>query len=767
MNNTILRGLFGLLLLSAVGCQGQENPSAPPAESGSSEIRQSETAVPVEISTDPIDPTVEAVSAATPTISPTQIPVPEPQPISLPGLEEDELTLPDLPPHSYYDLVERGVELNLWDFPQGIIQVMRFMVGEQSSLPLPAESAGHSMSGVLRSAADLLADPLTSEADRAEIERLFQRLVPGQDALDLLSEPADSAEATNKMVRANLAQQGDTCADLASGGYDVGEVTKAGITCFKFKETEVNGETVRVYYPKYFEAQEQLMSFVDTALEASVESLTAYDDAGLIGDANVIFSLKPDSDDKSTVGAQIPFNDGQSCPLVLYPASNPSENIDVFKQTLAHEFYHCYQEWNFDVGSYDVNKWWLEGSAEYFSNVVYPDVNDELSRISDFEVSSVSKTILEMDYENFLFFQHLGNSIGDQEIDYLLGQIAAQKNSKSGQQAALAAYPNMGEIFQDFVVTFFSTGIQDSGGLFIQPVLMGVTKLIKIGDRGDYPMTVRAFQVGRYGLIYEEEKRFMQEIVVSGDGFYSAAIKEERMDRSKWSDLPKEIRSKCDGPVKYLQIVTTIQEKYTYTVKVNEAERASCDPCLLGRWAIDNESFARRIEELFVANAGVDLGGLTLKVEVSGADYVTFQEDGKFTTQRIGFKQVMTVNGMSVGGGLGVSTDARGGGEYAADGDFLTVMSIASNVDEVTATFNDDAPIETAVLQDDSATFTGPFGTYTTEQPNELDDRQSNLAPYPYLCDAQTLTMMVPDFGEIQLNRTDEIPPTPVPTAAP
>ncbi|MDJ0754978.1 MAG: hypothetical protein QNJ45_15755 [Ardenticatenaceae bacterium] len=765
MNNTILRGLFGLLLLFAVGCQGQQSPSEPPAEGGPSEIRQPETAVPNEI---PTDPTVEAVPAATPTTNPTPIPVPEPQPILLPGLEEDELTLPDLPPHSYYDLVERGVELSLWDFPQGIIQVMRFMVGEQSSLPLPAESAGHSMSGVLRSAADLLADPLTSEADRAEIERLFQRLVPGQEALDLLSEPADRTEAANKMVRANLAHQGDSCADLAGAGYDVDEVTRANITCFKFKETEVNGETVRVYYPKYFEDQERLMAFVDTALEASAKSLTVYDDAGLIGDANVIFSLKPDADDKATLAAQIPFNEGENCPLVLYPASNPGESIDSFKQTIAHEFYHCYQEWNFDVGSYDVNKWWLEGSAEYFSNVVYPDVNDELSRIRDFEVSSVSKTILEMDYENFLFFQHLGNSIGDQEIDYLLGQIAAQKNSKSGQQAALAAYPNMGEIFQDFVVTFFSSGIQDSGGSRIQPVLMGVTKLIKIGDRGDYPMTVRAFQVGRFGLIYEQEKRFMQEVEVSGNGFYSAVVKEERMDRSKWSDLPKEIRSKCDEPVKYLQVVTTIQEKYTYTVKVNEAERASCDPCLLGHWAIDNESFARRIEALFAANAGADLGGLTLKVEVSGADYVTFQEDGKFTTQRVGFKQVMTVNGMRVGGGeLGVSTDAKGGGEYAADGDFLTVMSIVSNVDQVTATFNDDVPVETAVLQDDSATFTGPFGTYTTEQPNELDDSQSKLPPYPYLCDAQTLMMVVPDFGEIQLNRTDEIPPTPVPTAAP
>jgi hypothetical protein len=73
-----------------------------------------------------------------------------------------------------------------------------------------------------------------------------------------------------------------------------------------------------------------------------------------------------------TYNAITPTSDQQApvCQVIVYPRSI-AHGKESFQQTVAHELFHCFQVWNIPAGAgenYQGNKWWLEGTATYFSN---------------------------------------------------------------------------------------------------------------------------------------------------------------------------------------------------------------------------------------------------------------------------------------------------------------------------------------------------------------------------------------------------------------
>jgi hypothetical protein len=84
-------------------------------------------------------------------------------------------------------------------------------------------------------------------------------------------------------------------------------------------------------------------------------------------------------------------------PIVVYlPAIQENEqtkgapdDFGHFMQTIAHEMFHCYQVWNFPEQADDawsVQDWWGEGTANYFSNVVWPKVNARVDLAGQFRL---------------------------------------------------------------------------------------------------------------------------------------------------------------------------------------------------------------------------------------------------------------------------------------------------------------------------------------------------------------------------------------------
>src|SRR6185503_4641169 len=141
---------------------------------------------------------------------------------------------------------------------------------------------------------------------------------------------------------------------------------------------------------------------------------------------------------------------------------------------VAHDMFHCFQNQNlvYHPVDYAANQWWVEGTAVYFSNVVYPNVNVEYQFSSAFDAGYVNRSLFEMAYENFIFFQYLGGVANNGAIIGLI-QDMPRAGGVSAQRAYMAGYPGMDELFHEFAQAYLNGEIRDTSGppVPVSPIL--------------------------------------------------------------------------------------------------------------------------------------------------------------------------------------------------------------------------------------------------------------------------------------------------------
>jgi hypothetical protein len=769
---TVLRTflLLPLFLLVACDSEGPADPTATAAtgsEGPASPVAATATAGETgSISTAVPETPIAASDAPAPTPTATTEPTATPEPVIVDHLDGSETTMEPLPPASYLELLQSQVEAGEWSEVEGTIQLLKLLVGElePEQLPVSVEVVSESATGLIRHAQELLQDSDIDPADSAEIERLLNGIAPSQEALDLYSVPegdiregdAESdVESAKWQVMSRRQAQDAECADLVADGFRSDDVQ--GYPCFVYRETELNGFQYRVYYPRYWQddGDEEKLALVDTAMTALTDSAQTYSPLATIEDVNVIFSLRaPENEDWLAV--QSTFDLDEACPITLFPASN-ARGSDPFKQTIAHEVFHCVQDWNFTTSPYSQHKWWIEGSAEYFSNVVYPTTNDEHRFLRSFELSSRSSSLMEMSYHNFIFFQYLANQIGDAELIALLKNMSAAGGTSS-QAQVLANYGDMAGMFLDFTVSFMSEGVPDTGGGVIVLEHPAVSRLEPVDEENVEKFEVRPFVPARFGVSYVQERRFLQEALPGADGRHSMVDNTMRRDKSAWSDVPPEVRSSCDDDSIYALAVTSVDGNYTLEIDVGTMEEAECDPCLLGAWEVDHQSFNEYIARIA---ADTPAAGVSFSMEVTGGrQLVQFMEDGDMLTAREAFQ--LTLSGPEAPPMVS-TTDAEGGGEYSADGEILTFRNVVETTTHSTMVV-DGIPI--SVESNPQVTNVSIFGHTTTIEGSDLPETNSG-GQGEYVCTDDTLTITMQQYGDIKFNRVDELLPTPVPTPGP
>ena len=131
------------------------------------------------------------------------------------------------------------------------------------------------------------------------------------------------------------------------------------------------------------------MEAVYDTLDAMAESTEVFIgfNALTVKDVNLVFSLLPHPAGRKTNAAQYYFDkDNKACPLAVFPRMLEYPTA-VYQQIIAHEMFHCVQDWSFPQTSpyRGAHDWWLEGTASYFSNVVYPEVNYEHGYLDPFD----------------------------------------------------------------------------------------------------------------------------------------------------------------------------------------------------------------------------------------------------------------------------------------------------------------------------------------------------------------------------------------------
>jgi hypothetical protein len=423
--------------------------------------------------------------------------------------------------------------------------------------------------------------------------------------------------ATRSMANTPSFVPGDeiACASLSA---KTAKIKELGITnCLEYSHREVNGVILKVYQPSEWKASGGWgTKFLTPAQEAVEASALVYTQLGHLNDVYVVFA-------QNKVGAGDAYADGGpdfhggegTCILTIYTASD-SLKIDEFHQVVAHEMFHCFQFRNLPaqmrVGPPAYN-WWVEGSADYFSNVVYPKVNNEWGQhLADFDARSPFTPITQMAYSNAIFFQYLGNEIGNRGIIDLLVTLPSS-GGEAEQQAALRAYPGFAALFQGFAEQYLDGAIVDTGGekLPVHPAIKPETPEIASTTIIEY--NAHPFVVNRYVPVFAAQMTFTVAEEHSGAPGHSGARDLARV--GAWDpSLPAAIA--CGGAQTYVVALTSVgatpNQDATSRFQIS-ASNAECeipetgpDKCLIGAWqVVDFEAYL--LSAYAASNSAVDV----------------------------------------------------------------------------------------------------------------------------------------------------------------
>ncbi|MEE9493466.1 MAG: BspA family leucine-rich repeat surface protein [Gammaproteobacteria bacterium] len=581
-----------------------------------------------------------------------------------------------------------GVKTGQWTETTGIIAAFDGISGRNPTTPGLAikdvNKAG--LTGLLRHTSDLLSSQTLTAKETAELEAAMIFFMPNQVMLDQISKPSSRSfnqgnlQSGNNAVmissesnlsdsenpvssKALATQAGINTSECAIFGIDESKIGADG-KCFIYDKIISGGHTLKVFYPNSWKDSSNDIARVDLTLAAMIKSNEIFASMATIGDINLVFSLLSSG---TTLASQSYFDLQKPCPLTVYPAASFNTKDEVYQQTIAHEVFHCVQDRSFITSPYGRHGWWLEGSAEYFSNVVYPFADDEHRTIEHFDIRSSEEDLTAMSYENTVFFQYYANRRGNAGTIKLLETVS----NAGGTLESIASVTGT-KLWQDFVIAFMAEAILDSGtGKLAAGRYTTNDEFIKIQQSIIIEFGTDPMIATRYAIQYKEIRRYTQNPESEqGLPLHSFSKGKNRRNENSWSLLPIDLRTGCVDHENYLLVTTTVDEPGTFTIDVTKTEEATCDACMLGAWELDLNTFKDYINGSFSAN-GVT-GPIT---NIRGSYQFDFNEGGAFSS----FRQPIIVTVSQDGFSLPFEIVGEETGNYFADSEDITVSNLVGN----------------------------------------------------------------------------------------
>jgi hypothetical protein len=578
-----------------------------------------------------------------------------------------------------------------WTEGQGLTQLLGMYTDPtQSTDPVGSYTLkDEELTGLLRVADRYLADN-PNDQYHAAVQKQVNLLVPPLDKLELFSKKHNLSAAPH-LASLNLSSNPDTpdCQDLWRNGFD-----STPIPCYEYDEQTVDGTTVRLYYPSTWPAGDPRRSRLEPIKQAAARAVHIYNGYGpepLPPVTMVITELAwMDQDthrrDNNLHGYAVRGNSSSlSCYVGLFP-SLLNFSVEEMQQGVAHEMFHCYQYRNLSAQESGPQpaavEWWVEGSAEYFSNVVYPSANFEQRDMGELYDDVVEKNLLEWKYKAYIFFQYLENRSDVGGVPGILALLrrmpAAAGSGVAEQRAALSAYPNIGVIFQDFAQAIADRNVIDSDH---NPIPLDVP-LNPIEVTEPTPGNIFGrdpFAVDIHRVIFPSGFDYDVTMTVSGSSGRSSA-RPESTPRA-WAALPNPVMAGCDTQTYFVVVTQTDPNpENIYEFRLTAASRpvvsAICD-CLRGSWLLDDSTYLTHLNGIIAqaAPGTVDYTG------VSGSDVVTFTQDGQLTQaiNQLVVDAKMHVSGMPVQP-LRISMDGTSSAGFTAVEGILTYTGYESNL---------------------------------------------------------------------------------------
>ncbi|HKY83656.1 MAG TPA: hypothetical protein VJ160_02410 [Anaerolineales bacterium] len=634
--------------------------------------------------------------------------IPTPTATSSPPGEWVEIEPP--PPAGILDALQMAVESGEMTYEESLVTGLQILAGEVEAqsvfAELPTSMEG---TGVLFDAQRYLQTGADS-ATKGEIERLLRILAPLPDVLLPYSSPEGmSRRLGGGLLRPRYAEQ--DCAQLYAEGFPAGSTAQ----CFLYKEATVGSSKIQVFYPITTLPSGFTTAYADAAMQAVVDSIKQYAALSLPGKGTVLKNVQVVFTLLESKGADafavVPTDPGQEpCQVILYPLAisnnenkkggvpstpgGPPPAYALFQQTVAHEMFHCFQVWNFPAlsanATWGVNDWWGESTATYFSNVVYPATNEEWRWLNTWGYNSGKTSLAYRSYDNFGFFQYLGNKIGNNGILSLIQSLgAAAAGDEAAQEAQLAKFPNIQVLFDNYARDYMDGKIADtSKALFpTAPAFVLPEYRLDVLQAETLHLGAPPFTLMRYGLTFGSGNEYKLAPTITGGGGLDTSRPRDVV--GAWADLPPTIKASCAFTKHYFLMTSTLApgDLFNIDLGVTLGDPVGCDQCLIGTWDINLDSFAAYSEAPFE-----EMPGFYQFDAAGGLWRYRFRADG---TMRGEFDFFYTYSLLQAGGEFGadittngkIDIDGTGEGTYLSDGlsnlTFSLVKDSVSLTDEI------------------------------------------------------------------------------------
>ena len=512
------------------------------------------------------------------------------------------------PPAGLIDILAAGVESGAWSYEEGLINALKIFTGEFDPEgvwdELPGSFEG---TGVIKQAQRYLREGPDSQT-KFEIESLLEVITPSSERLLEVADP-ETASSSRAPGLSSSSLIGEECAKLYKQGFPPG----SNLKCLLYKESGISGQTLRVFYP----ILDMPLDYGDAAMTGALASfqkfskLSSTAQAPQMKSVDLLFVVLPDIEHPDVAASVPSISTDDRCLIVIYLGAiqdneinkGAPEDFGRFLQTIAHEMFHCYQVWNFPAqadADWGVQDWWGEGTATYFSNVVYPGINIEWDWTPSFVYRSADTPLTEMAYENFLFFQYIANQQGDAGVLNIIKSMPVQGNV-AAQAAALGSFPNIQATFHDFGRAVMDETIIDTSKQTIPtlPVYIQADHKIVVKEANIRTLDAKPFVLSRYEITFVEGHSYNISRVITGsaEGYDAARLD---VGLPVWTDLPEKVIAGC-GPVTYYVLLTSAPASggnFAIELSMIPDEELACDECLIGTWDLDVPAFVETIENL-------------------------------------------------------------------------------------------------------------------------------------------------------------------------
>jgi len=534
-----------------------------------------------------------------------------PSPTTAVGVPTPIATEAPAPPLSWFDLYQENVQSGTWTEGQGLVKMLGYFIGEVPAAEVIGDRNVMADNGdMLMAVAEQYVAAHPDAPDIAEIERLMNMLIPdGDKLLPYAEEIKELSMSAGKLAapRAIPPEDQVACNDLWVGGFPPPTSGTPPI-CFDYLSFPAVGTQFRIFIERNWlgqdhERRSQLPELARDGLIRAATYYTRFATNGLLP-TDVIFNQLNFSG--SGIGATDPLTPmstrvywGQKCNIGIFPPSFLYPD-PWFSQDVAHEMFHCFQGNNIvsfeNVGNnFGKIKWWIEGTAEYFANVVYPDANEEhnLNNLGNLTRRVNTSSVFHMDYDNFLFFQHMGNYFGDTSVIITLHSLPISGDDRAFASALNDSFirdPN--EFYQLFGQGYLDISIPDTG-ITVAPLNPQPGFPYNMADVDIYQDSVQPYRLQWVQLQFPEKYKYTLDITAGTEGRYSA---QRKPLIGQWGDLPTVIDTSC-GYQEYTVLMTntTPDANFGLEVKVDRTRKETCvtptpGPCLPGTWELIPES---------------------------------------------------------------------------------------------------------------------------------------------------------------------------------